>query len=178
MSDLETDASQVLTPMIEGKPQDLELTARVLVSRWATKTAMVWDQLVPQEDQIFNTEEHHWAKEQPTPPPDTTVRLAHYVGIRAEFIEHKRIALFWELPEDPHVRDRPDAHRTLMVIGKLVVEVGVRRPPDTLTVPGHDIDIDDLLMPIWPTVQARGWPPRLNLTDGTLESLHSPSEPD
>jgi len=178
MSDLETHASPLLTPMIEGNPRGLTLDQQVLVSRWMTKTAMVWDQLVPPDDRIYTTEECRWAKAKPTPPPDTTVRLGHYIGTEAAFIEAKHESLFREVPADPQVRARPDAHRTVFVIGKLVVEVGVRRPANSLTVTGQDIDVDELLMPIWPSLNARRWPPRLALNDMTLESLHRPDEPD
>jgi hypothetical protein len=175
MSDLETWTSPVLTPMIEGKAQGLDIAQQVLVSRWATKTAVVWDQLVPVYDRIYTADESRWAKEQSVPPPDTTVRLGHYTGTTREFIDVKHESLFWERPSDPQVR--PDAHRTVMVIGQLVIDIAVRRPDKTLKIKGRDIDIDDLLMPVWPTAQARRWPPRLGLNDKSLESLLSPTEP-
>jgi hypothetical protein len=178
MSDLEAEASPILTQMIEGNAQGLDLHQQVLISRWATKTAMVWAELVAEEDRLYSPDEHRWAKDKPTPPPDTTVRLAHYNGTAAEWIEHKRVALFWELPPEPEPRGRPDAHRTIMVIGKLVIEVAVRRPADTLKIPVENIDIDDVLMPVWPSAQIRSWPPRIPVNDKTLESLHSPDEPD
>jgi hypothetical protein len=178
MSDLETEASPILTPMIEGKPQGLDVNRQVLISRWASKTAMVWDQLVPADARLYDASEHHWAKDKPTPPPDTTVRVGHNTGTRAEFIEHKRVGLFWELPPDPKASVRPDAHRTVMVIGKLVIEVAVRRPPNTIRVAEGNVDIDELLMPIWPTAAPKAWPPRIGLTDASIESLHNPSEPD
>ena len=64
-----------------------------------------------------------------------------------------------------------------MLIGKLVVEVAVRRPGGSLKPPAG-IDLEDLLMLIWPTIKAQGWPPRLGMTDKTLESLYEPNDPD
>lgn len=177
MSDLEAAASPILVPMIEGKARGLGIAQQALVSRWASKTAMVWDQLVPDQHRLYDDAEHRWVMKNATPPPDTSVRLGHSTGSEAEFIEHKRAALFWELPPDSEDRIRPDAHRTLMVIGELVIEVAVRRPVDSLKPPAG-IDIDDLLMLVWPTAQPRSWPPRLGMTDKTLESLHTPEEPD
>jgi hypothetical protein len=171
MSNLETWTSPLLTSMIEGKPQGLDLDQQVLVSRWATKSAMVWDQLVPGEARIYTTEECRWAKEQIVPPPDTTVRLGHYTGTTWDFLDVKHENLFWEPPSDPKVR--PGAHRTLMVMGKLVIDVAVRRPD--LIIKGFDID--DALVPIWPTAQPRSWPPRLGLNDKSLEALLDPAEP-
>src|SRR5437764_926530 len=114
MSDLETAASPILTPMIEGHAQGLDINQQVIVSRWASKTAMVWEQLVRHKHRNYSDAEHRWMKEKATPPPDTTVRLGHSTGTQAEFIEHKRNALFWELPA-PETEDRvrPDAHRTV-----------------------------------------------------------------
>jgi hypothetical protein len=177
MSDLEAAGSPLLTPMIEGKAQGLDIHQQVIVARWASKTAMVWEQLVPDKDRLHSDAEHRWVREKPTPPPDTTVCLGQFTGTQAEFIEHKRNALFWELPaSNAKDRVRPDAHRTVMVIGGLVIEVAVRRPAGTITPPAG-VDLDDLLMLVWPTAQVRSWPPRIGLTDKTLESLHSPNEP-
>jgi hypothetical protein len=175
MSDLENAAAPLLTPMIRGEKQGLDIEQEATVARWAAKTAMVWDQLVPEEARLWSRDEHRWIMENPTPPPDTAVRLGHYVGGAAEFIEHKRVALFWEAPPDSQTGVRPDAHRTLMVVGKLVLEVRGRSPHDAVTLPGHDVE--DLLMPIWPTSAVRSWPPRLAMSDRNLQSLHEPNEP-
>jgi hypothetical protein len=178
MSDLEAAASPLLTPMIEGETQGLDINRQVVISRWASKTAMVWEQLVPEKHRNYSEGEHRWMKEKATPPPDTTVRLGHYTGSQADFIEHKRNALFRELPT-PDTEDsvRPDAHRTVIVIGKFVIEIVVRRAAGSVTAPAG-VDLDDLLMLIWPTSQPRCWPPRIGMGDKTLESLHEPSEAD
>jgi hypothetical protein len=177
MSDLETSASVLLTPMIEGKAQGLTVEPQVLLARWATKTAMVYDLLLPADRRHYSAEERRWAMEQTMPPPDTTVRMGYYTGTVWDFIDVKHEALYWERPADPEVRDRPDAFRTVMVIGKLVIDLALRRPADTLSVNAGSVDIDDVLPLIWPTVQARSWPPRLGITDNTLASLINPSEP-
>jgi|GEM_PF-2738068 len=178
MSDLETSASVMLTPMIEGNAQGLTVDQQAFLARWATKTAMVYDLLLPPDRHHYSAEERRWVMQQTTPPPDTTVRMGHYTGSAWDFVDVKHEALYWERPADPEVRDRPDAFRTVMVVGKLVIDLGLRRPADTLSVNGGAVSIEDVLPLIWPTVEARSWPPRLGMTDNTLASLVSPSEPD
>jgi hypothetical protein len=162
--------------MIEGQRQGLDLERQLLLSRWATKTAAVWEQLVPAQHRYFTHEDCRWIMEQPTPPPGTTVRLGHYTGTDAEFIEHKREGL-WKPPAYPKDSVPPDGHRAIMLIGELIIMVAVGAGADKLSIIGGNTSLSDVLMPIWPTVEARSWPPRVGTTHKTLESLHEPSEP-
>jgi hypothetical protein len=176
MSDLETEASPLLTPMIEGNPVGLSVEQQALVARWSTKTAMAYDQLLPAGRRHYTAEECRWAMEQTMPPPDTTVRLGHYSGTAFDFIDVKHEALYWERPADPEIRAAPDAYRTLLVIGKLVIDLGVRRPINAMFVNAGSVSIDDLMPLVWPTSEARSWPPRLGLNDNSVASLQSPKD--
>jgi hypothetical protein len=178
MSDLETWTSPILTPMIEGKSRGLDIAAQVLVSRWATKTAMVCDQLVPSVDRHYTADECRWMPHQAVPPPDTTVRLGHYTGHAWAFIDVKHISLFRGSPDPSNLKvgSSADAFRTAMAIGKLVIEIAVRRPEGDLTIEG--VDLDDILMPVWPSTETRSWPPRLGQNDKALQSFFYPDEAD
>ncbi|MHB8491777.1 MAG: hypothetical protein ACYDA6_06150 [Solirubrobacteraceae bacterium] len=179
MSDLETLAAPILTPMIEGERQGLDLERQLLLGRWTTKTATMWDQMVDPRDRAFSLEACRWLKDQPTPPPNTTVRLARYAGTTAEFIDMKHESLFIEAPPDPEILDatNADGYRLPIVIGQLVTEVTVSRRSEPLLQP-RDAAMrsiaEDMFLTIWPSVRTIVWPPRFALSDSTLASFMSP----
>jgi hypothetical protein len=72
MSDLETDASRLLSPLIAGKESSLDQPQQLLAAFWATKTAMVGEQIMYQPVS-FSQEDRELLREglRPTRPQST-----------------------------------------------------------------------------------------------------------
>jgi hypothetical protein len=181
MSDLEAQASPILTPMIEGKRVGLSVEQQLLLSRWIVKTAMTWGLLIPKRDRAFPPESYRWLKERNTPPPDVTIRLARYTGDASDFIDMKHESLFIAaLPKSEGLdRVEADGYRVPLVIGQLVIEVTVSRKENNLLRPvgPNSSLIADLFVTIWPSVNTVVWPSRYAMSDSTLESFMDPERP-
>jgi hypothetical protein len=161
MSDLETNASPILKPMIDGRPQGLSVEQHVLLSQWATKTAFMLDQSFKPSERAVPFSACRYLKQYELPPPGTVVQLGHYEG-DGDFIAtaHNRLhARKVDNREDP---GPADAFRAAMRIHQLVIGVTViDGAPITLRATG---DYPDLLTTIWPSAELASWPPGLAST--------------
>lgn len=155
MSDLETNCSPLLTPMIEGKPQGLDIPRQTLLSQWAVKTALTWDQSQPPERRMIPVRFCRWLYKHRLPPPGATVRLGQYRGSDPEeFVEMVYNAMYLEVPADSVPLPEPEAHRATIRIGQLVMELIITKDGRTVVraVRGN---INDLLITIWPSLEFR-----------------------
>lgn len=174
MSDLETHASPLLTPMIEGRPQGLDIKQQALISQWVVKTALTWDQSQPPERRLYPVSFCRWLYEHRLPPPGSTIRLGQYRGTgAAEFVEMVHNAMYREVPADPVDRGPSEAHRATIRIGWLVMELAITKDASPI-IRAIGANIDDLLLTIWPSVAIGSWPPRLAFDDASLRSLVRP----
>lgn len=57
MNRLDTVALPFLTPMVRGRPTDLDITAQLALSTWALKTAMVAEYMKPETSRYFTQDE-------------------------------------------------------------------------------------------------------------------------
>lgn len=180
MSDLETWASPMLKPMLKGDTQGLSIEQQAIVSQWATKTAMTLDQTVPPGERVFLASECKQLMERKLPPPGTGVQLGRYVG-GGVFLDFGHNDLYRQaIPSGipPGTRPRPpDGHRTAIRIDQLIVEVNVTSDAN-LDLRAAQIDVRDLLLPIWPAAKPIAWPPKIAMSDATWDSFVAPDLPD
>jgi hypothetical protein len=71
----------------------------------------------------------------------------------------------------------PDGHRTAIRIDQFVFEVNVTSDAN-LDLRAAQIDVRDLLLPIWPSTAPVAWPPRIAMNDATWTSFIEPELPD
>lgn len=161
MSDLENEAAGLLTEMIEGRAQGLTIDHQVIISRWVTKTVLTWDQSQPPERRLFPLDCCRWLHDHQLPPPGSKVRLGHYRGESEELVQMICDGLYSDVPADQMAPGRPNAHRALIRIGALVMELLVAHG----SVLRETGDIDALLLMVWPAVEVCSWPPRTTMTD-------------
>jgi hypothetical protein len=173
MSDLETQASPLLTPMIEGEPHGLGLEQQVLLGRWITKTVLTWDQSMRPESRMYPAPFCRWLRDKQLPPPGAVVRLGKYEGSSRFFVYMSYEALWAEIPADLINPGPPDAHRTTIRIGQLMMEFTLREDAKAV-VHLKGGDIADLLITVWPATDITCWPPRILLNDTTLQSFLGP----
>lgn len=177
MSDLETQASPMLKPMLKGGTQGLSIEQQVLIAQWATKTAMTLDQTFPVvRERIFTAEQCKQLMERKLPPPGVGVQLGRYVG-GGIFLDFGHNDLYRTVPPKDPGRDRPDGYRTAMRIDQLVVEVNVTGDAN-LDLRLVQTDIGNMLLSIWPCVGPLAFPPNIGMSDGTWESFIAPALPD
>jgi hypothetical protein len=173
MSDLETHASPLLTPMIEGKPQGLDIKQQALISQWVAKTVLTWDQSQPPERRMYPVAFCRWLYEHRLPPPGSCIRLGQYRGTAAaEFVEMYN-AMYLEVPADPADRGLPETHRATIRIGQLITELTITKDASAV-IRAIGANIDDLLLTIWPSVEIVSWTPRVVFDDASLRSLVRP----
>jgi hypothetical protein len=172
LSDLETEARPVLTPLILGESRELSPDDQRLIAAWSCKTALVAMLSSSEEERargygvppaeyraLYATREH------PEPLPHSQYWISRYLGERppgAIRVVHLVIKLDG-LPE-PEV---PSAYSLTVMIGALVVQ-GVRFTTPSLEVnlaPGLD------LPSIWPTARVASWPPADQSDDESLEEM-------
>ncbi len=163
MSDLETQASPLLVPMIEGKARDLSVEQQALLSGWVAKTALTWDQSQPPNRRLFPLELCRALYKHRLPPPGSRVRLARYEGESPEFVQMIYDGLYSEVPDDPVSPGAPQAHRAAIRIGQLVAEFVVADDPGAVI--RETGDIGSLLLTIWPSVSGHRWPPPVVMVD-------------
>jgi hypothetical protein len=176
MSDLETWASPMLKPMLKGSTQGLSLEQQVVIAQWATKTAMTLEQTYPPKEQIFSSAQYKQLMERKLPPPGFGVQLARYVG-NGEFLTMGYNDLY-RRPIPVGARPGPpDGHRTAIRIDQLVFEVNVTSDAN-LDLRADQINVRDLLLPIWPSTTPIAWPPRIAMSDATWTSFIEPDLPD
>jgi hypothetical protein len=175
MSDLETQASPTLKPMIAGHVCGLDVPTQALLARWATKTAMTWDQTYEPEDRVFPRELCRSLMKQPVPPPGTAVFVGRYAG-SGDWISMEHNNLYRIAPVDPSNPGPPDAYRSAIRIGQLIADVSVTEDFKPI-VSATGGDINRTLIRIWPSVTVTSWPPKLAFGDATWESFINPDLP-
>lgn len=179
MSDLETWASQVLAPMIEGEPQLLSVEDQASLATWAIKTIMMW-QTAPANRRATPVEDYRWLFDHRTPAPLTKVRIGRLLAPGGPFIEYSQQNLFLaETPDPPPPGLNPHAWRSILTVGQALIEV-------IGSGDGHSVEerfpnmTGPVLIDIWPGTQHPvRWPPEfaldrkamLRFLDATEEDL-------
>ncbi|HEU0249726.1 MAG TPA: hypothetical protein VFR48_03280 [Solirubrobacteraceae bacterium] len=175
MSDLETWASPLLKPMLKGETQGLSVEQQVLVAQWATKTAMALDQTYPIEERVFSLAQCKQLMDGKLPPPGFGIQLARYVG-DGDFLAMGHNDLYRRAIPVGTSPGSPDGHRTAIRIDQLIFEVNVTSDAH-LDLRAAQVDVRELILPIWPSVNPIAWPPRIVMSDATWTSFMEPDLP-
>ncbi|HWY90997.1 MAG TPA: hypothetical protein VNY31_10025 [Solirubrobacteraceae bacterium] len=163
MSDLEAQASPLLTPLIKGETANLIVDDQTFISKWATKT-MLMCQLPNPNDQIIPISDYHDFFYDKAASKFSELFLACYRGSKLEFIRCTQMHL--DKPDTPP-GIIPDGYRFVLIIGCFVLEVAGSCNEELLgpTFPGM---LGDALVEIWPATVDRSWPPRIVLDDVSI----------
>jgi hypothetical protein len=110
MSDLETRASPLLTPMIPGEGRSLSIEEQAFIAVWGIKTDMTW-QTSPTEFRATPLRDYKHLRLHRTPPPHTRVRLGRYAGSRfLAFADHNLAHLGPSAPGRIDLEHDPPGH--------------------------------------------------------------------
>jgi hypothetical protein len=174
MSDLENQASQLLTPLIEGEKVQLTLNDQIFISEWITKTLLMCQFLNP-NDKVIPNSDYQDLYDDRSASKFCEIFLASYKGSRFGFIRPVQDHLIKpDTPPVPTVLEMPDGYRFILIIGCLVFEV-VGSCNEELLGPKFPQMIPDALMQIWPSTADKGWPLPVVLDDeGMLRFLDPP----
>jgi hypothetical protein len=169
MSDLETQASQLIAPMVEGTGRTLSPDDHAFVAVWGIKTVMIWQTIYP-DSRAIPLEDYRWLREKLTPPPQTRVRIGRYVGTGLPFFGFGQENLFEKsTPEVAPGELTPHGHRSVLSAGQLIYEVlraddlDANQPFQRLT--------GNALIDLWPGIGPSYWPPRLAFDDLRMREL-------
>ncbi len=169
MSDLETRASRLIAPMMEGHGRPLDPDDRAFVAVWGIKTVMMWQTIYP-DSRAIPLEDYCWLRERLTPPPITRVRIGRYIGTGLPLFGFAQENLFRAgTPEVAPGQLMPHGHRSVLAVGQLIYEVlraddlDANQPFPALT--------GDALLDIWPGIGPSYWPPRLAFDDVRMREL-------
>jgi hypothetical protein len=171
MSDLETKAEPILAPIIKGQSRRLGIAAQATVATWAVKTVMMAAYTHP-ETRVIPPSDYGWLRRHGSPPP----RFQVWIGARAQGVGdwptlYRHLALGLVPAEQaPFVIGlKPNAHRTTLAIGHLVLHVA------GFSVPRFALNLEVLkrsVIPIWPHPgRPVLWPPEFAVNDVILDGM-------
>jgi hypothetical protein len=176
LSDLETQLSAVLKPMVQGVPTRLSQRHQALVTRWALKTAALMDHSASRRFQLLPHDlfpallEGHTTKR---PPPLTEAHIGYLPD--AHFTVELTVTSSRDVPLDPLSPDVARqywigdyiAFRIVLSVGKVFIEVTGTNVDAPVRLPRPPA-FKDALLPIWPSTDAVEWPPPNGLTVDAL----------
>jgi hypothetical protein len=158
MSDIEAEASPLLTPLIEGEKVLLTVSDQVIISKWITKTLLTCQFLNPNDDTIPPSEYSDFYNIQQA-SEFSEIFIGCYRGDKFGFIGFTQ----WLEPETPPVPDLPEGFRSIMVIGCLVIEIAAALFDEKLLGTRFPQMVGDTLIEVWSrsTAVDKSWPPRI-----------------
>jgi hypothetical protein len=171
MSDLETEAEPILAPLIKGEPRRLGIAAQATAATWAVKTVMMAAYTHP-KTRVIPPPDYGWLRRNGSPPP----RYQVWIGARPKgagdwptLYRHLGLELVPAEQAPFLVGHEPNAHRTTLAIGHLVLHVAGFR------IPRLALNLEALrrsLTPIWPYPgRPVTWPPEFAVSDAILNGL-------
>jgi len=170
MSDLETRASQLLKPMIQGVPRSLSVEEQAFIAVWGIKTDMTW-QTSPTEFRATPLRDYKHLRMHQTPPPHTRVRLGRYIGTAfLAFADHNLAHLGPSTPGRIDLQEDPPGHWAILRVGQLVFEIW--GSDEGGIPPIHNPNLSgSSMIDIWPSVAGTYWPPPDILDDRGMLAL-------
>ncbi len=167
MSDLETRAEPILTPMINAVPTTLDRASQQLVATWAVKTAMVLEHTLSHDVYWSGDERAEFARPPHAIPGETVVWISAYQGSQLALFRGGLGSVGSILSREPLA----DSTRATIVIGSLVLQVESNRYLKTtgrvavVWPPAHSTKAEW----IWPIQHEQvPWPTAEALTDSQL----------
>jgi hypothetical protein len=175
MSDLETEGSPMLKPMLKGNPQGMSIEQQALLATWATKTAMTLDQTYAPSERVFPASACKWLMENTLPSPGVIVHFGRYVG-NGDFLALVHNDLYRRAIPVGTRPGPPDASRSFIRIDQLIMEVTITQDAK-LDLRATGRDINDMILKVWPSAAPVAWPPRLAHNDQAWTAYVNPTLP-
>ena len=170
MSELETEARPILSPLIAGEARELDTAEQATLAAWGTKTAMMLDFI--QAKPLVRSKEHAEFFASKRPPRNAHVWLAGYGPI--DFLARAEAVTLRFRPPGSRVADLIKEFLVTYRIGHLVFQVTAPKIAFEFHRPaGHD----GLVRAIWPPTGPVTMPPeRLLQDEGELMAFSRPFE--
>jgi hypothetical protein len=171
MSRLEEEASRVLGPMIlHGDARELSLRDQFIISAWAVKSAMVWDQVEPKRHTVFFSEaqrEHFYRRLRPAEGLSCAVYLAKS-DMRAELYADAYQYRFGMGDQPPTAPDELARltwfHCRTLMAGHLIVQIASLRVGTLATWPEVETSVSKDAVVGLMSSRSVIWPPASALT--------------
>jgi len=168
MSNLETDAQPILTPMINGRKTRLTKIAQRTVAAWAFKTAVIGEQITPSAARTPN-EHRHWLRDHAEPPAAAFVFIAATDAKWIGDTHYGGIYMFADSSAGILPAGTPIAYGATLVIRHLALQVVAGLIEDAAF--AHQAPLNASVRRIWPSIAAFEWPPGPVLTPPALDAL-------
>jgi hypothetical protein len=170
MSDLEGEAKHSLAPLIRGESATVDHPAQRVMAIWATKMVMVHSLIVGPAEVPFGPQLLSAFARDRRPPATWIARCLHYQGDAYPVVCW--LLPFGVTPKGMARPSRPNAHRSTIVVGRLVIQV----IGTALGVPqGRALEIDQRAdyRWVWPLSAPFQWPLGW-MNDAALRRLMQP----
>lgn len=169
MSDLETEARPLLTPLILGRPEGLNVPAQRVIAAWTVKTAMMFQFTLPPAKAV-PAEQYRWFYEHRRPPPSSHIWVAGYSGPHVASYRHHGFRM--ESPSRPVAPDMVNGYSATLSIGQLVLHWFNHTLSGDFVLGSRGEGIENLGR-IWPTTGGLVvWPPKgRRINTPTLRAL-------
>lgn len=171
MSDIENDlGKRYLAPLIQGNTMPLTRDTQRAMAVWGTLRVLVFALMIPEHEVPFPFRRYPEFMERQVPPRDWIVRCGHYTGTRWPcFLWFFRFAITPRGIGRPAV---PNAHRTTIVAGNLLIQIigsdsGIGLPPSAAAGP---------TISVWPFSDSTDWPASPQLDDARLLAMAHPEQ--
>ena len=171
MSQLEEKVKPILAPMIHGEQTALSLAEQLILARWATKSAVVYDTHVEDDEYFFmDADCHTLFTSNAMPFVDSAIYLARYDGVPPEQIVLKETRRTGR-PQSPYTDNDLfylEAYAATFAIKHFALQVFTLRRHEELRKTGPvSLGIADFwrdrTICIWPLGDSVIWPPRIPL---------------
>ena len=172
MSRLENEAKPVLESILDDKLKALDASDQSTLARWAVKTAMVLETIVPNRPWFYSKNERRLMCAAQTPPQRTSVWIAKCINYPNVYSAGRDLRT---MPGDDGVH----ALATTMAFGSLALQVvSIKTPAEIPANFAMTYDVSDgpwnqTLIQVWPASQnSLVWPPHYGLANELgLEAL-------
>lgn len=173
---MEKEIRQILRPLILGTPNHLDEQSMLMIATWATKTALVYEFVPPEQDgTTASASDGKRLSEYQQPLPNSRIWLARYTGSRGPVIVARRTLFLYDL-DDP--APTPEAHGLFVVLvyGQMALRIALPRSRPTYRTrfalwEGPHTQV------LWPNNVPMSWPPISSLDDELLDAYMSVQTP-
>lgn len=166
MSDIETAARPILTPLIVGQEAELSQGDQEIAATWGFKTTLMLQFTHPARVAIPEGQYKEFF-ERRIPPSAVRISLGQYSGLLTDGT-YWASALGVEAPGSTHSPESPNAFLVTFNVGRLVYSGYGRPDASALTFEGRSHFVE-----VWPaSCGSVAWPPPNSLTSAEMRALH------
>jgi hypothetical protein len=176
MSKLEAQAKPILTPMIHGKQSELSRPEQLVLARWATKSAVIYDTHMKVNEYFFTEADcQNFYIYGAQPFIDSAIYLARHDEVPSEQIKITETRQTGT-PQSPYTNSDLfylEAYSATFAIKHLALQIFVLRRHKELRKSGPiSVGVPDLwrerTLCIWPNSDSVMWPPPVGLDNLTF----------